>query len=47
MSSNLQETIDREGIIESLVFMSGYFRTFFETMTDERLLLEYDRYMKL
>jgi len=42
----MQETLDREGVIESLVFMSGNFRSYFEGMTDERLLEEYDRYMK-
>jgi hypothetical protein len=41
----MQETIDREGIIESLVFMSGNLRPYFEGMTDERLLEEYDRRM--
>ncbi|MFX3673308.1 MAG: hypothetical protein ACE3JQ_02505 [Paenisporosarcina sp.] len=38
--------IDREGLIESLIFMTGHGYNFFSKMSDEELQLEYDRKME-
>ena len=47
MSSNKQsQDVDREGIIESLIFMTGNGRAFFEKMDDKRLEVEYDRHTR-
>lgn len=43
----MQETIDREGLVESLVFMTGHDYKYFESMSDDRLLEEYDHRMNI
>lgn len=46
MTQTISQEVDREGLIVSLVFMTGHAFTYFSKMTDEQLQKEYDRKME-